>query len=293
MVEAQIFILHWSSTAHIYPNQFTVEAIRSIQELTDGSYEIIVVDNYSDDDAVNDLIAKIPSDVIFVKNDRISRSVNSGRNKIWSMVDADYFAVLHTDIRVSKGWLRNMLAELKMAEEKYQKPCVISPLYLPYFISDQSLYDRFSSHFTVNTLEKLEARCKSCRGVSLENGRVSCGSYGFYTDDGHQLMIFLTSKRFRDKVGEWDEHYVGGCYDDCDMGMTAILKGCKNLQSQTVYIQHLQGVSIGFGALQDEGINAEAFRKKWGEDTFNKLQTGRLWIDLHNRGSQNHASELF
>jgi GT2 family glycosyltransferase len=279
MVETQIFILHWSSTTHIYPNQFTLEAIRSIQELTDGSYEIIVVDNYSDDEAVNDLMAKLPSDVVFVKNDRPSRSVNSGRNKIWSLVDADYFAVLHTDVRVSKGWLRNMLAELKMAEEKYQKPCVISPLHVPYFISDNSLYRRFSSHFTVDTQEKLEAYCKS--SCSFENGHVSCKAYGFYTDDGHQLMIFLASKSFRDRVGEWDEQYVGGCYDDCDMGMTAILKGCKNLQSQTVYIQHLQGVSIGFGALQNQGINAERFIEKWGKETFDELATGYLWKKLH------------
>jgi len=280
MVETQIFILHWSSTTHIYPNQFTLEAIRSIQELTDGSYEIVVVDNYSDDEAVNDLMAKLPSDVVFVKNDRASRSVNSGRNKIWSLVDADYFTVLHTDVRVSKGWLRNMLAELKMAEEKYQKPCVISPLYLPYFISNQSLYDRFSSHFTVDTHKKLEAYCKSCRNLSIENGHVSCGSYGFYTADGHQLMMFVASKWFRDTVGEWDELYDGANYDDSDMGLTAILKGCKNLQSQTVYIQHLQGISVGFGHLYG-GTNQRRFIEKWGKETFDKLRGGQLWIDLH------------
>jgi len=277
MVEVQIFILHWSSNTHIYPNYFTLEAIRSIKELTDGSYEIVVVDNYSDDDAVNDLMAKLPSDVVFLKNDRPSRSINSGRNKIWSLVEADYFAVLHTDVRVSKGWLRNMLAELKTAEEKYQKPCVISPLHVPYFISDNSLYQRFSSHFTVNTQEKLEAYCKSC--CSFENEHVCCKPHGFYTDDGHQLMIFLASKSFKDKVGEWDEQYMGSGYDDCDMGITAILKGCKNLQSQTTYIQHLQGASIGVGQLQDSGINQQRFIDKWGKEWLDKM--GDVWIRLH------------
>jgi GT2 family glycosyltransferase len=278
MVETQIFILHWSSNTHIYPNYFTLEAIRSIKELTDGSYEIVVVDNYSDDDTVNDLMAKLPSDVVFLKNDRPSRSINSGRNKIWSLVNTDYFAVLHTDVRVSKGWLRNMLAELKTADEKYQKPCVISPLYLPYFVSDNRTYQRFSQHFTVDTLEKLEAYCSSS-GVGFQNGNVVCQPSGFYTDDGHQLMIFLASKSFKDKVGEWDEQYLGSGYDDCDMGITAILKGCKNLQSQTTYIQHLQGASIGVGQLQDSGINQQRFIDKWGKEWLDKM--GDVWIRLH------------
>jgi hypothetical protein len=93
-------------------------------------------------------------------------------------------------------------------------------------------------------------------------------------------MMFAASKWFRDTVGEWDEKYAGANYDDCDMGLTALIKGCKNLQCQSVYIQHLQGISVGFGHLCG-GANQQRFIEKWGKETFNKLGTGQLWIDLH------------
>jgi GT2 family glycosyltransferase len=274
----QVFILYWASEKHPWPTQFTLEAVKSIKELTDVPYELVVVDNYSDPNCFEELKSKLPSDVKIVQNDRSSRCINSGRNKVWRMVEADYFALLHTDVRVSRGWLGNMLTELMSAEEKYGKPCVISPLYMPYFVSDNKTYQRFSQHFTVDTLEKLEAYCSSS-GVGFQNGNVVCQPSGFYTDDGHQLMIFLASKSFRDKVGEWDEQYTGSGYDDCDMGITAILKGCKNLQSQTVYIQHLQGASIGVGQLQGSGVNQQRFIEKWGKQWLDKM--GDVWIRLH------------
>lgn len=276
----QVFILYWASEKHPWPTQFTLEAVKSIKELTDVPYELVVVDNYSDQNCFEEIKSKLPSDVKIVQNDRRSRCVNSGRNKVWSMVEADYFALLHTDVRVSRGWLGNMLTELMSAEEKYGKPCVISPLYLPYFVSDNRTYQRFSQHFTVDTLEKLEAYCSSS-GVGFQNGNVVCQPSGFYTDDGHQLTMFLASKNFRDKIGDWDERYAGGNYDDCDMGITTLTKGLKNLQSQTTFIQHLRGISIGQGVVTDMGVNAKVFVEKWGNPMFDEMQTGQLWIRLH------------
>lgn len=280
MVKCQIFILHWASSAHLFPNFFTAEAVRSIQELTKESYELIVVDNYSDDIAFKDLKDRLPSNVQIVRNDRSSACVASGRNKVFSLVDADYFAMLHTDIRVSRYWLTSLLADLDRAEKQFRKPCAISPLSVPYVLSDEKLYNRFSGHFTVNSLEGLVAYCGK-HGIPFKDGVVDCEPQRPFTDDGHQLMMFAASKWFRDTVGEWDELYDGANYDDCDMGLTAITKGYKNLQSQTVFLQHLQGVSYGFGHLQNSGINQQRFIEKWGKPMFDELATGNVWMRLH------------
>lgn len=278
--KVQVFILHWASSNHLYPNYFTVEAVKSIQELTDHPYELIVVDNYSDLEAFNDLKAKLPVNVGLIRNDRSSHSVNSGRNKIWSLLDSEYFVMLHTDIRVSKCWLTSLLADLDMAEKRFSKPCVISPLHVPYVLFDEKFYNRFKPHFTVNSLEALGAYCKK-HAIPFKDGVINCEPQKPFTDDGHQLMMFAASKWFRDTVGEWDELYEGANYDDCDMGLTAITKGCKNLQSQTVFLQHLQGVSYGFGHLQNSGINQQRFIEKWGKPMFDELATGVLWQKLH------------
>lgn len=284
MEKIQVFMLQWSSSKHLYPNYFTVEAVRSIQELTEYPYELIVVDNYSDTEAFSDLKAKLPADVKLVRNDRPSRCVNSGRNKVWSLVDSGYFVLLHTDVKVTKGWLSNMVTEMKMAEEKFGRPCVMSPTFLPYPLLDKQLYKRFKAHFAVNSLQQLEAVCRKY-GIPFSNGIVHCKPPGFFTDDGHQLMMFAASKWFRDSVGEWDERYTGANYDDCDMGIVAILKGCKNLHSQTTYVHHLQGVSVGFGVLWDRTVNAKVFVKKWGKEMFDDMQTGQLWKILHLKNS--------
>lgn len=274
---AQIFILHWASSSHLYPNYFTVETVKSIRELTDYPYKLTIIDNYSDLEAFNDLKAKLP-DVEIIRNDRTSQCVNSGRNKIWSLVDSEYFVLLHTDIRVSKGWLSNLLAELNIAERQFDKPCVISPRYAPYMLSDEKLYSRFKDHFTVNSLEALRAYCNKY-SIPFKNGVIHSYPFGHapFTNSGSQLMMFVASKWFRDAVGEWDELYEGANYDDCDMGLTAILKGCKNLQSQTVFLQHLQGVSYGHGHLV--GDNSQRFIEKWGKQMFDEM--GDAWIRLH------------
>jgi GT2 family glycosyltransferase len=267
MEKVQVFILHWASSEHLWPNFFTLEAVHSIRSLTPpSSYELIVVDNHSEPTALEALKSKLPSDVRVVENDRSSQSVASGRNKVWSLVDSNYFVLLHPDVKVTRGWLSNFVAELKMAEQRYRKPCVITPTYVPYPLLDEEAFKRFSGpgHFVVN-----------------HELNVSCKPPGFWTDDGHQLMIFAASKWFRDIVGEWDERYTGANYDDCDMGITAILKGCKNLISHTTFIHHLQSMSKGFGALWDSVTNSKVFIKKWGKEMWNEMETGQLWIRLH------------
>lgn len=244
---------------------------------------MIVVDNHSDLEAHEDLRERLPSDVKLVRNDRPAKCVASGRNKIWSLVRSKYFVMLHHDVLVTRKWLANMISELEWAETHFEKPCAITPTFIPYPLLNKKLYERFnkSGHLTVGSIKELDEWCRRF-GIPCIDGVVWCKSPLSLplTDDGHQLMIFVASKRFRDVVGEWDERYIGANWDDCDMGLTAIIKGCMNLQSHTTYIHHLQGLSIGYGALRDYGgvdVNAEAFIKKWGRDVFEDLRTGRIW----------------
>ena len=280
MEKTQVFILHWASAEHLWPNFFALEAVRSIQSLTDIPYELIIVDNYSDPQALETLNAKLPSNVRVVKNDRPSRSVASGRNKVWSLVESDYFVLLHPDVKVTRGWLSTWVAELEIAEKHYGKPCAISPTFLPYPLLDKEIFERYKQQFLVPSIAALESLCQGY-GIPFSNGVVHCKPLGHFTDNGHQLMIFAASKWFRDVVGEWDERYTGAHYDDNDMGITAILKGCKNLQSHSTYIHHLQGASTGFGALQDYVTNAKVFIEKWGRQMWDEMESGQLWIRLH------------
>jgi hypothetical protein len=248
-----------------------VEAVKSIREYTDCPYKITVVDNHSDPEAHSDLKAKLPDDVEVVMNDRPSPSVASGRNKVWSLVDSEYFVLLHPDMRVTKGWLSNLLEALKMGEKEHFKPCAITPLSAPYLLSktqppslqsdDEELYCRYKAHFAVNSLDAMQAYCDK-HGIPYKDGVIHCEPvYPPFIANGEQLMMFAASKRFRDTVGEWDERYDGSNYDDVDMALMAITKGCEVLQSTNVYVQHLQSLTNGYGNLIKN--NGEKFIEKW------------------------------
>ena len=246
---------------YLIPNRFTVEAVKSIREHTDRPYKITVVDNHSDPEAHSDLKAKLPNDVEVVMNDRPLPSVASGRNKVWSLVDSEYFVLLHPDMRVTKGWLSNLLEALKMGEQEHFKPCAITPLSAPYLLSDEELYNRYKAHFAVNSLDAMQAYCDK-HGIPCKDGVIYCEPvYPPFIANGEQLMMFAASKWFRDTVGEWDERYEGSNYDDVDMALMAITKGCEVLQSTNVFVQHLQSLTNGYGNLIKH--NAEKFIEKW------------------------------
>ena len=194
-------------------------------------------------------------------NDRPSQSVASGRNKVWSLVDSEYFVLLHPDMRVTKGWLSNLLEALRIGEQRLFKPCAITPLSAPYLLSDEELYSKYKTHFTFNSLDAIQAYCDTY-GIPCKDGVIYCRPvHPPFIANGEQLMMFAASKWFRDTVGEWDERYEGSNYDDIDMALTAITKGCEILQSTNVFVQHLQSLTNGYGNLITPNINK--FMEKW------------------------------
>jgi GT2 family glycosyltransferase len=295
----QIFITHYVSKELIFLNDLLVEQVTFLEKITEYPHETIIV-YYSPDGSASELSERLPpniklvNDDIPVNPDGAKGSVPSGLNRILRMAE-DYFIVLQNDIRVSKGWLECLVRDFEAAEGKYGKRCIMSMRFIPYhyipgIITPKypELWKFMETYDAALSIDKMQQWANKWKFDFTDGMLYSILSKSEYTDDGHMLMMFMSSKNCFDiskgGIGDYDETFLGWGYGDSDMGIRALMKGFKNLQSVTCFIGHLQGFTTTqpkYSAYFRENNNLSSFVKKWGQDIFDEMQTGQLWIRLH------------
>ena len=118
-------------------------------------------------------------------------------------------------------------------------------------------------------------------GFDFDGVSVHSPSSSYLTDDGHQLMMYGGTKKFFQDIGPCDENFIGKNYDDQDWGIRALLEGKKNLKSQGCLIGHIEGLSFLHPKVKNIISNDKIFVQKWGQNLFDEMQTGQLWLRLH------------
>lgn len=265
----------------------------------------------NEDRYLADIHSRLPPDVDVLVNDRPGRpdTQPSLRNLVVEHARAsascEAFVLLHNDVRLSRGCLRNLVRDWRHAEQKWGRhSSIVSPRFIPYHlttpeleaVSDDSFWAQLAANPNVKSATEMAAWCRQW-GFGFEQayrphviGEVVAPDISETTDDGHQLMMFIASPRFFDDVGPCDEAYVGVNYDDCEWGMRALVAGKKNLQSTGALVGHIAGLSfkLAHGANGERreawripGDNAQIFIAKYGRALFDEMQTGDLWTRLH------------
>ena len=303
----QVFVTHYVSNDTLELNDVLVEEIQYLEHTTKYPHETTVV-YYAEGGSADELFDRLPKNVKIIKNDRAGRNdiQPSLRNKVVELAeDGKYFILLHNDIRVTVGWLDNLGIEMKNSEEKYGKGnCVITPRYIPYWYigsngeriennNFRAKYPEFWKEFQDNVcclnIDKMRDFCNNWKfkfdGINVYSD--STPNCQYVTDDAHQLMMFMGTKKCFNDIGECDESFVGINYDDQDWGIRALLADKKNLQSQTCLIGHVQGLSFCHKNISTKrSCNDNVFINKWGRALFDEMQTGDLWTRLHNEQNQ-------
>lgn len=306
MKKIQIFVTHYVTKNLIELNDALVEEIQYLEHTTKYPHETTIV-YYDEDRSADELHERLAGlRVKLVKNDRPGRNdiQPSLRNKIIDLVDNDsYFVMLHNDIRVSVGWLDNLIRDMVMSENIYGNGnVVLTPRYIPYHYigskGDKSENENFvgkypkfwdkveNNNIKCLNLDQIGKRCKEWSikfdGINVHSPRDYNGSV---SDNGHQLMMFMSSKKFFDEklggIGNCDENFIGWGYDDQDWGIRSLLAGKKNLQSHGCIIGHIEGLTFYNENIVPRGDNHKIFIDKWGSAIFLEMQTGKLWIRLH------------
>jgi GT2 family glycosyltransferase len=225
-----------------------------------------------------------------VRNDRPGRpdTQPSQRNKVLDVARGggdDPFVLVHNDIRPAHGWLDRLLGDLNWAEDRWGRgSSIVSLRYIPFhrLQTTNSIWSELwrLSPRQFKTIDQMAEWCAQWQFPFI-NGRVECPTWTAPTDNGHQLMMFAARPSFFDTVGACDEMFTGANYDDSEWGMRALMAGKRNLTSQTALVGHVEGLSFGVAGTIAPASNEEVFVRKWGRELFEELNSGRLWLRLH------------
>lgn len=239
---------------------YTKLCIESIRKYTQpGSYEMIVIDNFSSDETRAWLSAQ--SDLKIILNDS-NLGFPKGCNQGIEIASGDYILLLNNDTVVTENWLINLLACINSDKSIGAVSCVTNNCSYA-----QEIPVEYKS------LEEMQqfARGHNQTNPSLWEERLKL--VGF---------CFLTKKSVVEKIGLLDECFTPGNYEDDDYSVRIRKAGYRLILCKDTFIHHFGSISFkedgGFfqGLL---GTNAKKFENKWG---FDPVESQHIHFELTN-----------
>lgn len=229
------------------------ECVEAIRTYTPQRYEIIVVDNGSQDDTVG-----------FCRREKlglISLPYNTGFpeacNRGMRLALGDTLLLLNNDVVVSHNWLGNLLACLQAEEE--------TGAVAPYSNRVSGIQLLELGYETTEQFHQLTAtRNISNPALWVQTDRLVG-------------MCLLIKRSAMEKIGLLDEQYAPGLYEDDDYCYRLRLAGYKLMLAGDVVVHHHGSVSFKKAdpTVLEELIrsNRTKFQNKWGIDplTFHAL----------------------
>lgn len=231
---------------------YTKECIESIREHTEkGSYEIIVIDNHSQDETLEWL--KAQNDLKIIAN-RENLGFPKGCNQGIKIARGNKILLLNNDTVVTRNWLTNLLSCLGSSPDIGAVGPVTNYCsnfqQIPVTYGDSDSMQKFAAEYNVRDENKWEQVVKLV---------------------GYCLLI---KKEALDKAGLLDERFSPGNYEDDDIGLRIQQAGYKLILCRDTFIHHYGSMSFRKNidmfsqALQK---NREKFTDKWGFDPSGNL----------------------
>jgi len=226
--------------------QFTYKCLQSLYQHTSGSYEIIVVDNHSQD-ITPQLLADMQG-IHVITNDANEVFVNAC-NQAAKKARGDYLLFLNNDTEVTPGWLNAMLAPFADASTGIVGAKLVYP--------DGSLQEAGGIIWRDAT---------GCNYGHGDNPDLPQYSYRRAVDycSGACLMI---SRRLWEAIGGFDQRYAPAYYEDTDLCFAVRALHYKVIYQPAARIVHVGGASAGketsSGYKRYQDVNRHKFVDKW------------------------------
>jgi GT2 family glycosyltransferase len=216
-----VVVLNWNSRA------MTAECLRSLLEMDAGAFEIIVVDNGSQDGSAEALRAEFPG-ITVLRNERnlgYSGGCNVGIREALQR-GAEYIVLLNNDTIVERNFLRELLQEA----ERYPGAGLVSPKI--YYAGEPdrlwsaggkfSLWTGIPAHY--GWKEKDRGQCDAARDVTMATG----------------CAVVIRAAALQ-HVGLLDEVLFGN-YDDVDYSVRMLDAGWRIRYAPAARLWHKEGV---------------------------------------------------
>lgn len=213
------------------------------------NYEVIVVDNNSSDgtqDYLRSLAAK-HNHFALVLNE-VNHGFAKANNQGIRRSSGDHLILLNNDTIAPQGWLSRLLKHLDDP-----KVGLVGPV--TNFVGNEAKLD-----VTYRTWAEMEAFAQSCAWE--RDNQVA---------DIHMLAMFCVAMRrdVVDSVGELDERFGIGMFEDDDYSLRVRQKGYRIICAADIFVHHFGQAAFGkliqsgdYNRLFDE--NRRKFETKWG-----------------------------
>jgi len=227
--------------------EYTRRCVDSIRLVTDEPFELIFVDNGSTDGTPGYLQSLAATDrrVKVIANAK-NRGFPAGCNQGIAASDGKQVLLLNNDTVVTTGWLARMLRAL----HSDPKVGLVGP-YSDNVSGEQHLDASFDGPAQLDGYAWDVA--KRHAGQIMDNDRL----VGF---------CLLIRREVIEQIGELDEHFGVGCFEDDDYCRRAMQAGFRAVIARDTFIHHVGGATfraagIDYAALMYE--NQSKYRDKW------------------------------
>jgi GT2 family glycosyltransferase len=230
----------------------TERALRALVANTRAPFELVVVDNASNDETRARLAELEHARVIL--NDA-NRGFGPATNQAAAHARAEHLLLLNTDAFVHPGWLEPMLETIRRPEVR-----AVVPRYLH---EDGSLQEAGALLARDGTVV-----------VYGDGSDPDAFSYRFrrVVDFGGAACMLIGANTFRSLHG-FDERYAPAYYEDADLCLRIAQSGYSVMYEPRAVVTHVRfGSGSAQGAIQSSERNREPFAARWGAHL-----TGRPW----------------
>lgn len=223
--------------------KYTKMCLGSIWQYTSGDYEIIVINNGSQD-ATKEYLEQIPQikKVHNNKNLGFAVAINQGI----SIAQANYIIILNNDCIVCEEWVLRLL-----------KPALKQDVGI---VGVMSNFVASPQLFRVN-IENIDSI-----PLIAEQVRTKYNQSFIYTTRVVGLCM-LIKRELIEKIGGFDPRFGLGTFEDDDFSLRSILCGYKNVIAQDVFIFHFGSITFKKENIKRNHLlreNWHKFKEKWG-----------------------------
>ncbi|MGO4532191.1 glycosyltransferase family 2 protein [Paenibacillus sp. 2TAF8] len=255
---------------------YVLQCVSSIEKHTPAPYEIIVVDNASQDGTAEALLRQ--GGMVRVAALEKNRGFAGGVNQGLMMAKGRHIVVLNNDTLVTPGWLENMMTCLNSDPQIG----VVGPV-TNYIGGDQQI------EVPYREVEQMWSFAASQNRPDPEKHRMTDRLVGF---------CWLFSRDLFERTGYLDEGYAVGNFEDDDWIVRVRMLGYRLAVAGDAFIHHFGSVSMKALGEQDFNTvnkgNEQFYSQKWGDPQALIAETSRLaqiqYADTQTRSQANVSS---
>jgi GT2 family glycosyltransferase/glycosyltransferase involved in cell wall biosynthesis len=249
---SQQFPDHGPSVTIIIPtkNQLTLlkGCIDSLAKTTYQNYQVVVIDNESDDPKTREYLKQLPHQVLPIKNAGGKFSFAAINNRAVAQTESDYILFLNNDTEViNPRWLSQMVGYLQFSGVGAVGARLLYP--------DGKIQHAGVIHGLHHGLAGHAFKLMPSDNRGYLSLAMVTRNYSAVT-----AACMLTPRQLFLELGGFDEQNFAVAYNDVDYGYRLLEKGYRSVYCPTAELLHREGTSRGF---DDHPQEVAAYRRKY------------------------------